>query len=412
MKLFHFSILFIAFSLVEQVAGAQSPPAKDQPWQRHTIDDSARGADGVRLADANGDGLLDIATGWEEAGLIKVYFNPGNSKAERPWPAVVVGRVKSPEDAVLVDVDGDGAMDVVSCCEGSTRAVFVHWAPERARLFDESAWKTEPFPALSGKQRAMYCLPLQVDGQRGVDLVIGGKGEGAEIGWLQSPERPRDLAAWKWHPIYQAGWTMSLVAADIDSDGDQDILASDRKGKNAGCLWLENPGAGELQLRPWKINRVGPVGPEVMFLAHADLDGDSLHDVLVPTYAQKLLFLRRDAGSENQPAWQTHEIPWPAAIGKGKAARIADIDLDSRPDVVLSAEDYQGTSGLIWLSPAGKTLKEGVWTRHEISGSSGRRGMKMDDIQLLDLDGDSDLDILTTEERTGFGVTWFENPTK
>src|SRR5687767_6653431 len=41
-----------------------------EPWLRHTIDDSARGADGVRLADINGDGRLDIATGWEEAGLV------------------------------------------------------------------------------------------------------------------------------------------------------------------------------------------------------------------------------------------------------------------------------------------------------------------------------------------------------
>ena len=45
------------------VAGAA--PA-DPAWERHTIDSSSRGADGVRLADANGDGLLDITTGWEE----------------------------------------------------------------------------------------------------------------------------------------------------------------------------------------------------------------------------------------------------------------------------------------------------------------------------------------------------------
>jgi hypothetical protein len=31
-----------------------------QPWVRHTVDKSLKGADGVRLADFNGDGLLDI----------------------------------------------------------------------------------------------------------------------------------------------------------------------------------------------------------------------------------------------------------------------------------------------------------------------------------------------------------------
>ena len=32
-------------------------------WERHTIDNSSKGADGVRVADVNGDGLLDLTTG-------------------------------------------------------------------------------------------------------------------------------------------------------------------------------------------------------------------------------------------------------------------------------------------------------------------------------------------------------------
>ena len=40
--------------------------AQDGVWTRHTIDNSSRGADGVRFLDVNGDGLEDIATGWEE----------------------------------------------------------------------------------------------------------------------------------------------------------------------------------------------------------------------------------------------------------------------------------------------------------------------------------------------------------
>ena len=42
-----------------------------EPWKRNTIDASSRGADGVRLADINGDGLLDIVTGWELRGTIQ-----------------------------------------------------------------------------------------------------------------------------------------------------------------------------------------------------------------------------------------------------------------------------------------------------------------------------------------------------
>jgi hypothetical protein len=400
-----FSTIVIAWLLL-LVPGT----AADQPWQHHSIDNSARGADGVRLADANGDGWLDIATGWEEAGLIRLYLNPGPAKAHERWPAVTVGQVKSPEDAVLVDLDGDGALDVVSCCEGRTRSVFVHWAPrDKSRLLDEAAWTTEPFPALAGQQMAMYCLPLDIEGADGIDLVIGSKGSGAKIGWLQSPENPRDVAAWKYHPLCDAGWIMSLVAADLDGDGDQDILASDRKGKCSGCLWLENPGRGQTQREPWVKHSIGPAGNEVMFLHYADFDADGLLDVLVPTYDKRLLLHRRLAGSP--VTWETRALEYPLATGKGKAVRVGDVDLDGKPDVMLSTENYEGTAGLLWLSLRGADSRV-QWLAHDVSGPAGPKGMKLDDIQLIDLDADGDLDVLTTEERTGFGVVWFENPTR
>ena len=53
------------------------------PWARHTIDDSSKGADGIRLADINGDGLPDIATGWEEGGIVRAYLHPGKAKAKQ-----------------------------------------------------------------------------------------------------------------------------------------------------------------------------------------------------------------------------------------------------------------------------------------------------------------------------------------
>ena len=36
---------------------------KDAPWPLHVIDDTSRRADGVKRADVNGDGLMDITTG-------------------------------------------------------------------------------------------------------------------------------------------------------------------------------------------------------------------------------------------------------------------------------------------------------------------------------------------------------------
>ena len=146
--------LVVFLTLVRAITGAAS---SESAWPRHVIDGSSRGADGIRLADVNADGLPDITTGWEEGGAVRVYVNPGPARAKETWPAVTVGHVGNVEDAVFVDLDGDGAVDVISSCEGKTRRMFVHWAPrEPGRYLDEAAWRTEPLPASAGIMRWMF----------------------------------------------------------------------------------------------------------------------------------------------------------------------------------------------------------------------------------------------------------------
>jgi len=252
------------------------------PWPRYTIDDSSRGADGVRLADVNNDGLMDIAVGWEEGGVVRAYLHPGRGRERDEWPAVTVGQVKSPEDAVFVDLDEDGSVDVVSSCEGRTRSVFVHWAPRHAADYLEpGAWHTVPFPVTQGQQLWMYALPLQLDGRHGIDLVLGSKGQNASVGWLQAPEKSRDVGAWKWHKIQDAGWIMSLIDVDMDRDGDLDVLVSDRKGKRRGVYWLEYPGADAVRRdATWKRHDIGGGNREILFLSLGDLDQDGEDDVI------------------------------------------------------------------------------------------------------------------------------------
>lgn len=366
---------------------AAATAADDRPWTRHTIDNTSRGADGVRLADVNRDGRPDIVTGWEEGGVVRVYHNPGADAVRRPWPAVTVGRVASPEDAVFVDLDGDGALDVVSSTEGSERTVFVHWA---SRSGD---WRTEPIPASRNAMRWMFALPLQVDGRHGIDLFAGAKEQGAKIGWFESPPNPRDLAAWLWHPLRAAGWIMSLIAHDMDGDGDADLLFSDRKGPRSGVSWLENP--------TWREHPIGDAGREVMFLSTADLDQDGLVDVLSTVKPRWIGFHRRL--SRDGKSWQESHIPLPAIAGTAKAVRAADLDLDGRQDLVFTCEQAVGEkTGVMWL--AGPHWKPRVL--------GGPAGVKYDLIELVDLDDDGDLDLITTEETDNLGVVWYENPVR
>jgi VCBS repeat protein len=383
------------------------------PWSRHIIDDSSKGADGVKLADVNGDGLMDIVTGWEEGGITRIYCHPGHETARRRWPAVTVGKTPNVEDATFVDLDADGRIDVVSCCEGRTRKVFVHWAPKLGQDYmDRQAWKTEAIPASQNRMMWMFSVAWQVDGGQGMDLVAAGKGADCQIGWFQAPDNPRKLADWRWHPISPAGWVMSLRMLDMDGDGDADVFTSDRKGPLRGCRWLENPGPGATQRRPWKNHFIGGQDKEVMFLAAADLDGDGARDVICAARGAGFLFFRGHA--RNYRSWEPLQIKMPGNTGTGKGVAVADIDADGTADLVFSCESASGEkSGLMWLSfegfPLGNSYKS-----HEISGPV---GTKFDRLEVLDMDGDGDLDVLTCEEshpvdgkRRGLGVLWYENP--
>ena len=145
--------------------------------------------------------------------------------------------------------------------------------------------------------------------------------------------------------------------------------------------------------------RIGGAGKEVMFADVGDLDGDASPEVVVTTRNEAWLVCERRDGM-----WVETVYPNPMGIRAGKAVAIGDIDLDGRSDLVMSfnTQQQKGKPGVVWV----KRGEEG-WISSDVSGPEGR---KFDLVELIDLDGDGDLDILTCEEADNLGVIWYENP--
>ena len=176
--------------------------------------------------------------------------------------------------------------------------------------------------------------------------------------------------------------------------------------KGEAGRWVENPGSALAQVREWVNHSIGGDGREVMFMTMVDMDKDKLLDVLVAVKPQDLMYFQRK--TIDPQSWESFTIKFPDNTGSAKAVNVTDIDMDGKLDIIFSCEESSEKSGVMWMSHS-KNIMDNVWDAHEISGS---RGTKFDLVELLDLDGDVDMDVITCEEKENLGLFWYENPAK
>lgn len=378
-----------------------------QYWKMHVIDNTSFGSDGTKVYDVNGDGFEDIVCGWEQGHVARLYINPQNNGAwkfmEMPAPDV--------EDAIMVDLDGDTSMDMVTFSEGTHRRITIHWAPPSQDYEETDLWQSHDIPSTIDITQWMFGRAMNVDHKNGVDLVVVGKNEGAIVGWLESPKDPRDLGGWILHDIAPASWVMSVEIIDMNHDGQEDILVSDRNNTTNGLKWFQHPGFNGSDLTlPWTEHLIGMKGLDPMFL---DIKSNSigLFEIWVPNLREDIFhFVQLDSTGLQ---WKSEKIPFPNMSGLvGKSAATGDIDGDGQADLVTTYDGAEERMGVIW---SGLNSQTGQWQHHNVSGPLGN---KYDFAYICDMDRDGDLDILTSEENNnsstvaGLGVIWYENPLK
>ncbi|MEM7476780.1 MAG: VCBS repeat-containing protein [Planctomycetota bacterium] len=403
-----------------------------QPWKRITIDDTLRGADGARLADANGDGLPDIVTGWEESGRTRAYFHPGKDKVSEPWPYVDLGATPSVEDAYWVDLNGDGFLDVLSSCEGKEQCLWMHISPkDRTQLLDAKAWKQESIQVSKGMTRWMFAETLEpATKDSAPKIVVASKDPNGMIGILC---KSKNQGQWTIEKLSSATWVMSVIVHDLDRDGDQDILYDTRKGNEAGVYWLENKGSPSRQESTgdsrekgkgariggtgrssgqsgqlWEKHLITGSGREVMFMNLRELTDGELEITLAVKPNEINVIKTQERKKDGGPTWQVETISAEpiTRIGNSKGTCSADLDGDGKPELVLSCESATPPkNGVVYLKE-----NAGTWLMRDIAGPE---GIKFDLLEAVDLDLDGDLDILTCEERherRGLGIIFYVNP--
>lgn len=183
-------------------------------------------------------------------------------------------------------------------------------------------------------------------------------------------------------------WAYSVHAADLDGDGDPDVLsASWFDGKIA---WYENQGAGKFGAQV--VITHDAAAATSVYASDLDLDGDL--DVLSSSSGDQVVAWYENLGGG---AFGTR-----AAIasnaGGVMSVRAGDLDGDGDQDVVV-ASDLPG-GNIVWIENLGGGSFAGTRAIEVAGGCTS--------VHIVDLDDDGDLDVLGTFWSIA-KVAWYEN---
>jgi len=132
----------------------------------------------------------------------------------------------------------------------------------------------------------------------------------------------------------EAGMAQSVYAADLDGDGDLDVLSASFSDNR--IAWYENDGGADPTFTPHVITTEALWA---MSVYAADLDGDGDLDVLSASYKDNKIAWYENDGGEN-PTFthnEGHEITTDAAGAQSVYA--ADLDGDGDLDVLSASVD-------------------------------------------------------------------------
>jgi hypothetical protein len=141
-------------------------------WVTHRLATSKEPPDRNVLVDMNGDGRLDAVVGFEaisKPGRVVWYENPPDPRGL--WVEHEVAKVVGPMSLAVVDVDGDGDLDIIV---GEHNLV----APHSATL-----WYLENRPAQPWRKHRIWTGDEHHDGLVAFDLDGDGDVDFASVGW-------------------------------------------------------------------------------------------------------------------------------------------------------------------------------------------------------------------------------------
>jgi hypothetical protein len=356
---------------------------------KQSVTDTFKVPTSVTTADIDGDGVADLLSSRAVSELFPTKLGAlywWKFTAPGTWtPITITGDLYGTHDLRAGDIDMDGDLDVVGCAfyddadprngrylwyenttgDGSTWAPHAigdkHWGPEDLELADMDA---------DGD--------LDVIGQASLNYSSS---TNPDVFWY---ENPGTAAAWSLRVVENA-WpaALSVEVADLDGDGDPDIIANSYGVPDNVAYWPNLDGKGTMGARV-------AIEDQSVFSSkiHAvDLDEDGDVDVLGASLHLSPVIVW-DNTNGDASAWGMLPIGAISAFG-WQEILTHDLDGDGDLDVIAGADFGIGNHRLSWWENIGPVAA--LWPEHNLTPFDDGQHPALD---VADLDGDGQVEIV------------------
>lgn len=294
-------------------------------------------SNGDHVYDVNGDGWVDVVAGSFLPSEVYWYENPGSAGLAKGtlWAQHLLKDTGASTNEIthLRDMNGDQTPEWVVNSWDKQSPLLVWQLTEDA---DGAPTLEKAVLGTEGHGHGMGFGDVNGDGRE--DILVG-------TGWYERPAQDPLRQSWTYHPDWDVHASIPMLVRDLDGDGRNDLIWG--KGHDVGLYWWQQREPASDGTTRWREHVIDDQFSQPHALHWADLDSDGQDDLI--TGKRKWAHNGNDPGGDEPPAlyyyeWDPHALHFTrhtidvGSVGTGLQIRTADMNRDGRVDIVVAGK--------------------------------------------------------------------------